>query len=464
MKVSYRYLLLLLLLVTLYSCKVAKDYQRPGDVVTANSYRSDTFQGDSTSIAAIPWDAMFTDVLLQGYIRQALDSNFNIRISVQRLEEAQAYLKQARAGYTPQINAQATYSGVHPSKFSSLGTLGLDYINQYDIGANLSWEADIWGKIHNLKESAKAQYLMTDAAQKAVQTQLVASVASLYYQLLALDEQAAVAQSTVTSRQESLQTTQALKDAGMVTAAAVKQTEAQLYDAQITLLNLKKAITQTENAFCILLAESPRSVQRSTLSEQKINPALKIGVPSLLLANRPDVLAAEYNLISAFHLTKAAKASLYPSLTISLSGGLSALENNLFTPDALTGAVVAGILAPILNNRQLRTKYEIALSEKQIALLNFRQTFLTAVREVSDALLDYQTATETIVIQKKQVDALLLATDYSKQLLNNGMANYLEVLTAQQQALAAQLQLVNSNYRQLNSVVTLYKALGGGWK
>ncbi len=464
MKINCKYFLLPLLAVALNSCKITMNYEQPPGIATAEPYRSGLFPEDSTSIAYIPWDEMFTDVLLQGYIQQVLDSNYDLRIAMQRMEEAQAFLRQAEAGNTPLVNAQANYGGQHPSSYSVLGSLDKSFINQYDLGAYLSWEADIWGKISSLKEAAKAQYLQSATARQLIQTELVASVASMYYQLLAMDEQAAIAKATIETRRESLATTQALKEAGMLTAAAVKQTEAQIYEAQITLLNIEKAIVQIENALSILLTESPHAIQRSTLTDQRITTELRTGVSSLLLENRPDVKLAEYELMNAFYQEEVAKTDFYPTLTISLGAGLSALEKSILSPNAIFGSVGAGLLAPVLSKKRIKTRYEVAQAEQEIALLNFRKAFLAAVREVSDALQDYHTATETIDIQKKQVEALLLATDYAKQLLSNGKANYLEVLTAQQQTLFAQLQLVNTNYQQLNAVVMLYRALGGGWR
>jgi len=463
MQLQFKSLIILFFIAGITSCQVSRNYHRPEGAWHPGSYRNTAESADSSSIADLSWEQLFTDVKLRQYIAQALDSNFDMQIAVQNLAKAELYLKQAKAGFIPQVSGQATYSGIHPSGYSSLAGLEKDFINQYDLGASLSWEADIWGKIRNLKAAAKAQFLMTEEARKTVRTTLIASVASVYYHLLALDKQASIAAATVKSREESLTTIQLLKDAGIVTATAVKQTEAQLYDAQITLLNIQKLITQSENFLSFLTATAPQTIERSKLEDQQPAAILKTGVPSQLLGNRPDVKAAELKLISAFHLTKAVRASLYPSLNISLGAGLSALEvKNLFTSDAFTATLAGGLIAPVLNRRQLKTQYQMSLSDQEIALLNFKRTFLDAIREVSDALEDYKTATSAQEIQEKQVAALLLATDYSQQLMNNGMANYLEVLTARQQTLATQLQLVNTNYNRLNSIVQLYRALGGG--
>src|SRR5699024_7734992 len=302
-------------------------------------------------------------------------------------------------------------------------------------------EADIWGKIRSQEKALNAKYLQTLAAHKAVKTRLISSVASIYYQLLALDKQEKITKQSIKNSKNSLEVTKSMKEAGYanVTAAAVKQTEAQVYNSQVILLGLKNNVKHLENTLSILLAQKPHSIKRSALNQQQITTTLKTGVPSLLMKNRPDVIAAEYNLINAFELTNVAKASFYPSLTITASAGLSSLAiDNWFTGDAFLASIGAGLLAPIFNHRQIRTQYEVALTQKETALLNYKQT--------------------------KQVDALQKATDYSQELLKYGLATYLQVLTARDQALNAELGIIDSRYQQLDAMVSLYQALGGGWE
>ena len=466
MKNGYRIGWMIAAIWLLQSCSILKEYKRPElKSNIPSNYRLDTSVEDSTSMADVNWKDIFTDTILQRYISTSLDSNFDMLIAIQNIEKANSFLNQANAGNIPVINAQLDYNGQYPSKYNGNPSgANRSFLNQYNLLGNLSWEADIWGKIKSQKKAAKAQYLQTVTVKNLIQTRLVASLASIYYQLLALDEQIKVANESIETRKESLQTTQALKDAGQLTAVAIKQTEAQVYDAQLTLLNLQKAVKQLENAFCILLSENPHQVERTTLESQVISTELKTGVPILLLSNRPDVISAEYGLMNAFELVNVAKASFYPTLKLTASTGLSSLEHNLFSGGAFFASLGAGLLQPILNRRQIRTQYETALNDKEIALLNYRKTILNAGKEVSDALADYQNANESMDIEIKQVDALVMATDYSRQLLKNGLATYLEVLTAQQSELGAQLQLINTKYERLNAIVSLYQSLGGGWK
>jgi NodT family efflux transporter outer membrane factor (OMF) lipoprotein len=307
--------------------------------------------------------------------------------------------------------------------------------------------------------------LQTVAAHQAVKSRLIANIASVYYQLLALDEQIRVTEETIETRSTGLETTQALKNAGNVTEVAVKQTEAQLYTAQGILIDLKTQSRLLENTMSILLGSAPQEITRGNLEDQVIDTPLETGVPAQLLSNRPDVMAAEYNLRNAFELTNAARASFYPSLTLSATGGLQNIEiDKLFNANSLFATIIGGLTQPIFNKRQIRTQYEVSQAKQEQAFLDFRLAVITASKEVSDALYSYEAATEKIEVKQKEFEAYNLATDYSEQLLDNGLANYLEVLTAQENALNSSLNLINARNNQLQSVVDLYEALGGGWQ
>ncbi len=461
----YKFVLVPVILFSLQSCFTAKTYDRP-KLPTENLYRTDNIPTDPTSMANVPWREIFTDPTLQKHIEDGLSNNLDIRIALQNIRAAEAYLKQGKAGYLPTLGVNGSYTWMDPSESSQIGaaTAG-ETVNQYDLTASLSWEADIWGKIRSQKRAFAAGYLQSVAAHKAVKTELIASIASIYYQLLALDEQVKIAEESIGARESSLEATQALKEAGQLTAVAVKQTEAQIYTAQIILVNLKNNIKLLENTLSILLDEPPHAIVRTELETQRIETELKTGVSSLLLENRLDVMAAEFNLMNAFELTNVAKSNFYPSLTLTAATGFQSFElEDWFSASSIFSSVAGGLFQPLLNGRKIRTAYEVSLSQKEKALLNYERTLLNAGKEVSDALANYDTATEIIEIREKQTDAYQLATDYSEKLLNNGLANYLEVLTARQNALNAQLNLVDSRFQQLNAMVTLYQALGGGWE
>ena len=450
-------------LISLQSCFVAKDYEQP-EVVEEDRYRSDNIEQDSLNMANISWREMFSDPVLQEHIERGLENNIDIRVALQQIIAAEAYVKQGRAGYLPTLNGDATFTHQELSENSQFGSL-FSSVNQYQLSADLSWEADIWGKIRSQKRAFEARYLQSVAAHQAVKTRLIASIASTYYQLLALDEQIRITEETVENREKSLETTRALKDAGNLTEVGVKQTEAQYYTAKGILIDLKNEERLLENTFSILLGEAPLNIERTDLEDQQITSDLNVGVPVQLLRNRPDVIAAEYDLINAFELTNVARSNFYPSLTLTATGGLQALEaGDLFSANSLFATIVGGLAQPILNGRRIRTEFEVSEAEQEQARLEFRRAILTASKEVSDALYSYNAATEKIEVKQNEFEAYDLATDYSEELLVNGLANYLEVLTARENALNSSLDLTNAKYNQLKAMVDLYEALGGGWK
>ena len=450
-------------LLSLQSCFVAKDYDQP-EVVKEENYRTDNIEQDSLNMATISWKEMFTDPILQDYISLGLENNIDIRIAMQQILAAEAYVKQGKAGYLPTLDGNATYTHQELSQNSQFGSL-FSTLDQYQLSAQLSWEADIWGKIRSQKRAFDASYLQSIAAHQAVKTRLISNIASTYYQLLSLDEQIRITERTIETRANSLETTEALKEAGNLTEVGVQQTEAQLYTAKAILIDLKNEERLLENTLSILLGQAPMQIERSDLNDQEITTELNIGVPVQLLRNRPDVISAEYNLVNAFELTNVARSNFYPSLTLSATGGLQALDTgDLFDPNSLFATIIGGLAQPILNGRRIRTQYEVSQAQQEQARLEFRRAILTASKEVSDALYSYQAASEKIEVKQKEYNAYNLATDYSEELLDNGLANYLEVLNARENALNSSLSLSNAKYNQLKAVVDLYEALGGGWK
>lgn len=449
---------------SLQSCFVAKEYTRPNDVVDSHLFRTDQLPQDSLSMAQLSWKELFTDPILQNYIQEGLDNNMDIRIALKQIDVAEAYFKQGKAGFYPSLNLNATAAHQEMSKNGQFGG-SVSSANQFEIAGGLSWEADIWGKIRSSKRASEASYLQTVAAHQAVKSRLIANIASLYYQLLAIDEQINVTQETIATRSKGLETTQALKDAGNVTEVGVKQTEAQLYTAQAILVDLQNQARLMENTLSILLGGGPRTIERGTLSNQNITNDLRIGVPSELLSNRPDVMAAEYGLIQAFELTNVARSNFYPSLTLSANGGLQSLElDKLFDTNSLFATLVGGVTQPIFNGRRIKTQHEVALAQQEQALLRFKYSLLVAGKEVSDAMYSIEAAEEKLQIKEKENQAYQLASEYSQELLNNGFANYLEVLTAQERALSSNLDMISAQNSRLQAIVSLYEALGGGWQ
>ncbi|WP_339920106.1 efflux transporter outer membrane subunit [uncultured Flavobacterium sp.] len=461
----YRVALLGLTATVMQSCFVAKDYKRP-ELKTADLYRNEVVSTDTNSLANVSWDKIFTDPLLQGYISKGLQNNLDIRIAMQNIVAAQATMKQGKAGYFPSLSVGTDWTHQELSKNSQFGAFLADRsTNQYQLSGNLSWEADIWGKIRSNKRATNAAYLKTTAVNQAIKTQLIANIATVYYQLLSVDAQIKVAEETLINRDKSVETIIALKKAGNVTEVGVKQTEAQKYATQIIIADLKNSIIILENTMSILLGESSGKIERNTFESQSMQPAITLGVPASLLRNRPDVIAAEYNLITNFEMTNVAKSGFYPTLKVTASGGLQSIDlKEWFSANSIFANVITGLTQPIFNQRQVKTKFEIAKANQEKAYLQFEQSLLTAGKEVSDALAQYNNETYKITIRTKQTDALKKASNYSDELLTYGLANYLEVLTSKNDALNAELSLVDNKFQQYKAVIQLYKALGGGWQ
>ncbi|MFL9832748.1 efflux transporter outer membrane subunit [Chryseobacterium terrae] len=453
--------------VVITSCHVRKEYERPAAAVDEKLFRTDMLPQDSTSIANVSWKEIFTDPILQGHITKALDNNLDVRIAVQNIVSAEAYLKQAKAAYEPTLSIGPNYTFQTQSINTQFGQIIGErrYVNQFDITATIGWEADLWGKMKSQQKAQLATYLGTLAAHKAVKSDLVASIASAYFQLLTYDDQKRIIEETIKVRENNLETTKALKEAGTLTEVAVQQSEALVYNAKSLLIDIDTQIQLLENTMSLLMGEPSQTIARSSLSSQTIPNSLATGYPASLLSNRPDVMQAEFNLMNAFELTNVAKAQFYPTLRLTGSGGVQSVDiDHLFSVNSLFANVVAGLAQPILNRRQIRTNYDVSLANKETAYLNFRKSILTAGKEVSDAIRVFSVQDSFIDLKKKELDSYKKSVDYSQELVNYGMANYLEVLNASVNSLNAELNISNAEYSKMKAAVDLYQALGGGWK
>ncbi|HEY0771129.1 MAG TPA: TolC family protein [Sphingobacteriaceae bacterium] len=454
-------LLLVAFTLAFTSCQVARTYQLP-EVNTRALYR-DAASGDTTTIADLPWKDLFKDQQLQKLIDEGLTHNINLQIAYTRIRSAESYFKQSRAALLPGVNANA---GINLNKLSD--AQGGGFINNtrvYQLGLSSSWEADLWGKLSSTSRANLATVLQNKAYSRAVQTGLISSIANYYYSLLALDQQLTITEQTVKNWIQSVETMRALKEAAVVTGAAVVQSEANRYAVEVTIPDLKQRIRETENALSIILGRAPGAIERSDLNSQIVPEVLNTGVPAQLLSRRPDVQQAEYNYRYYFENINVAKSYFYPALTISASGGLSNTSlSNFFTAGSIFGNLAGGLTQPIFNKRINKTRLEVALAAQDEALLSFKNSLLSAGQEVSDAMSAYQSAQEKNETRTKQLASLQKSIEYTQELLKYGSANYTEVINAQQSYLGAQLNRVNDRLQQLQAVVELYRALGGGLK
>lgn len=453
-------LLLVCSLVIGISCKVTQTYKSP--VVDANNLYRDHNAVDTTSMATLHWDELFTDTLLQQLIRKGITNSFDLRTAFSRVRQAQAAYQQSRLLNYPSINASAgaTVSGYSSTINNSVRTTASP---QFQATLAATWEADVWGKLKSTRRASLSAALAEADNAHAIQTALVASIAFDYYQLLAFDEQLSITEHTVTNWQATVDVMKELKKADVVTSAAVVQSEASRYAAEVTIPDIKRAIRETENQLNGLLGEPPGPVKRGLWNNQPVAAVLHTGVAAQLLANRPDVQAAEHNFRHYFELTNVARTYFYPSLSIAASGGYLSVHD-LFSPGSWISSLATGLTQPVFNQGVNKARWQIAREQQEQALLNFEKTLVTAGQEVSDALFAYQMATAKIATRNSELMELEKSVSYTKELVRYGFANYTEVLTAQQNLLSARLNQVSDNLQGLQAVVYLYRSLGGGWQ
>lgn len=435
-------------------CSVYRKFPAQSEVDT-RLFGKEYVSSDTASIASMSWRELFTDTHLQQLIDSALVHNTDLRTAHLRTEQAEAVLMNARLSYLPSLGLTAD---------GSWSKLNEATAKTYTLGAAASWEADIFGKVTNAKRGAQEALESSKAYAQAVQTNLVATVANGYYTLLMLDEQLRISRETLASWQKSVRVLGSLKRGGSgVTDAAVLQAKANCMALESEILSIEKSIKESENALCTLLATTPTTIQRGCLTDQQFSSELSVGVPLQLLANRPDVRMAEHQLAQAFYATNAARASFYPSInlsgTLGWTNGTGGVELN---PAGWLLNAIGSLVQPLFNRGANIANLKIAKAEQEVAVLNFQQSLLNAGAEVNDALTALQTARKKLDIDNSQVSTLQEAVRKTELLMRHSSANYLEVLTAQQTLLSAEQAVAQDRFDEIQSIITLYHALGGG--
>ena len=447
-------ILIICLAAAMTGCGIYKPYSRPESIETDGLYGT-AETADSTTIGDITWQEMFSDPQLQALIAQALENNTDLQSAQWRVKEAEATLKSARLAYLPSFNFAPQGS---ISSFDNANTT-----KTYSIPVTASWQIDIFGGITNAKRKAKALYLQSREYEQAVKTQLIASVANLYYTLLMLDSQYEVTGETARKWEETVRTMRAMKDAGMTNEAGVAQYEGSYYAIEASLHDLEYSIREAENSLCSVLGLAPQEITRGSLDNQQLPQELAVCVPVQMLSNRPDVRSAEYSLMQSFYATNAARSALYPSITLSGSAGWT---NNAgikeMNPGKLLLSAAGSLLQPIFNAGANRANLKIAKAQQEEAKLSFRQTLLNAGAEVNNALTQCQSARAKTDLRAKQIEALTRAVESTELLMEHSSTTYLEVLTAQQSLLSAQLSQITDRFDEIQGIVNLYQALGGG--
>lgn len=469
------------LVTSLNACKVGKDYQRP-QLDLPEKYRSEIEAADSVGIGNIYWKDFFVDSTLQTLIDTAIVYNYDMRKALKNIQIANQQVLQSKAEFLPEINADIAtmnrqfrsdnfYSTPTAKWYEENGKTPprnmYNYTPQHTSGLSLSWELDIWGKIRRLNESTLAQYLQTYEARKLLQTQLVANVAEGYYNLLMLDAQLEVAQRNLRLTDSTLRIVKLQRDAGKTTSLAIQQTESQRLAAQALIPQLERQVVVQENGLRALAGQYPDSIKRdASLTDFLIEDSVSAGVPLYMVSHRPDVKASELALRAANAEVGVAQAYRYPTLTIDASGGVNSMlpANWVKIPGSLFGGIIGSLTAPVFNKRKLKTDVEVAKLERDKAELDFQQTVLDAVNEVTNTLISIKKLQEEYDIAERRVQVTQLGIKQAALLFKAGYATYLEIITAQQNAIDSELDLVSLKQELLLARVELYRALGGGWQ
>ncbi|WP_407509970.1 efflux transporter outer membrane subunit [Elizabethkingia anophelis] len=448
------------------SCSVAQKYTRP-ELNIPVQYKSDiSLTGDRVQL---PWRTFFKDPQLIALIEKALHNNNDVAVALKTIDQLDLAMKQAKLSILPTAQATIGANRSYPSKNSMNGSMaeqfiGTKYIDDYTLNLGISWEADIWGKTKLRKDQSIADYFGQKENVVALKTRIIVQVAQAYYNLISLDQQLKIAYENVKLSEDILRMMRLQYNSGQVNSLAIEQAEAQKKTAELIIPLAKQNISIQESALSILCGEYPDSISRAE-SLKSVTPEeiYGSGVPAELLSRRPDLKAAEYAVISLNAKTGLAKTAMYPSISLSAQVGANAFKFNKWfdLPGSITKNLAANLTQPIFQKKELQTAYKTAVIEQEKAAIQFKQAVMTAVGEVSNAMANYKGSTERLNLLSKKGESLDKATKDATLLYKNGMATYLEVISAQSAKLQNELEQNTIELDRLNSMVELYRALGG---
>lgn len=465
------------------SCVPQANYKKP-IIALPDYYKDQDTIGnkDSLNITSIEWRDFFKDQQLITLIDQGLSHNFDMQMALKNIEISSQKLKQAKVEWLPSIGLDLGNVAYQFRSKNYYGTPSSNYYNQkgedapstlyvnqaqYSTGLDFSWEIDVWGKIRSQKAAELANFLQTIEAKNAIQTEIIAKIAEGYYNLLLLDAQMEVAETNYELTKNTLKIVQLQRDAGQLTSLAIQQTKNQMLVSKALIPSLKQQIAVQENALSVLTGRLPQNINRDTkLTDILQNEVLNTGIPLELLQFRPDIKAAELELMSKNALVGVAQTNRYPSLKIAINGGVNSMlgENWFNIPGSLFGNIVANASAPLFNKRKLKTAFEIAKLERTKSEIDFQKTVFNAINEVTNTLVSLKMTEEQIDIANEQVTTSRLGVKQSNLLFNSGYATYIEVINAQKNMLENELNLNKLTLNKLQYRIQLYKSLGGGWK
>ncbi len=445
--------------LTLTSCGIYSTYE--AKTQTPDGLFGDTPQvtqsTDTTQLAKIPWRQLFTDPQLQAIIDEVLQNNIDLQAAQLNIEQAQAQFKASRLAYAPSLSFSPN------GALSKYNIDGAEVSKTYTIPVNLQWQIDAFGSLRNQKRASQASLHATEDALQATQTALVANTASLYFSLLMLDRQLEIADSTAQSWSETVKTMRAMMDAGMTNEASVAQMEGTYYSILTQVADLKDNIVTLQNSLCLLMAKPSQSIPRGRLDDQHIDVNLSTGLPLDIISNRPDIRAQERQLETCFYSANASRSAYFPAITLSgQAGWTNIIGSAVMNPGKFFWQAAASLVQPIFQNGQIRARVKVAEAQQKQAELAWTKAVLSAGNEVNEALVSYQTAKEKHDLFQNQVQALTRAYEATDLMMKHGSTTYLEVLTAKQTLLSAQLSQTANTYAELSAIITLYQAVGGG--
>lgn len=473
----YKYCSIACLSLVYGACGIPKLAEKTEQKNVPAVYAGDTAT-DSINTAKLSWKAFFTDPYLEALIDTALVRNQELNITLQEIEISRNEIRARKGEYLPFVGLKAGAGLEKVGRYTSQGagdasteiTPGREVpeaLPDYRIALQASWEIDIWKKLRNAKKAAVSRYLATVEGRNFLLTNLIAEVANSYYELLALDNQLAIVKQNIDIQNNALRIVKLQKEATRVTELAVRRFEAQVLNTQSLQYGIRQKITETENRINFLLGRYPQPIARSTQEMETLVPTvIQPGMPAQLMANRPDIRQAEQELAAARLDVKVAKARFYPSLGISASIGYQAFDPSYLikTPQSLLYSIAGDLVAPLINRNAIKATYYTANAKQVQAVFNYERTVLNAYIEVANRLSRIGNIKQSYDLKAQQVKALLQSVDISNTLFKSAQADYMEVLMTQRDALESRFELIESKKQQMNALVDIYQALGGGWQ
>lgn len=472
----YLYIGILSIALIVGGCKVPSAIQKKNEAQHIPASFGNN--NDSTNISTVQWRNFFTDPNLIDLIDTALKNNQELMITLQEVQIAKSDIRFRNSALLPAIGLRAGSGVEKVGKYTSQGAGDAsaeiipgetvpEILQDHTIAAYANWEIDIWGKLHNAKKAAFKRYLSTIEGKNFILTNLIAEVANSYYELLALDNQLIIVKQNIELQKNALEIVKIQKEAARATELAVQKFQAEVLSSQSMEFEILQQIKETENKINFLLARYPQEIPRRETNFLSILPsAIHSGIPSQLLANRPDIKQAELEMAAAKLDVKVARAEFYPSLGISAGYGLQAFKTSylLMAPESILFNLAGDLTAPLINRNAIKAEFYKANSRQVQAMYNYERVVLNAYLEVSNLLSKINNLSKSYDLKSKQVEALTRSIDISNDLFKSARADYLEVLLTQRDALDAKLELIETQKQQFNAVTNIYKSLGGGWK